>query len=250
MIFSRSLQITPEELKSWNLSPLPEEDGILETHFTDMYSGKFCDDLFSVPYFNQLGAGKLNPTNYGSLLVLDAYYCYNEVETLKILEQRMEQLKYPSEITKAVSDLIVKYDKYCNTFLDDWHLYPYAVDNVESSPIPVKIFPTPTMRYYAQHERDAAENEEPIYGLVALYPCFRLWPFLFWKFGEVSKDNLYYEWITGNQSSGSSAKAVDNLVTTYWVGKGHPWDTSAFQQIFKRSMYYEKSLFEEAVKIS
>jgi transcriptional activator, tenA family len=250
MIFSRSLQITQEELKSWNLGPLPEEEGILETHFTDMYSGKFCDVLFSAPYFTHLRTGKLNPTNYGSLLVLDAYYCYNEVETLKILKQRMEQLSYPSEITKVVSDLIVKYEKYCNTFLYDWHLYPDAVDNVESSPIPVKISPTPTMGDYAQHERDIAENAEPIYGLVALYPCFRLWPFLFWKFGEVSKDNLYYEWITGNQSSGSSAIAVDNLITTYWVGKGRTWDTGTFQEIFKRSMYYEKNLFEEAAKTS
>ena len=38
------------------------------------------------------------------------------------------------------------------------------------------------------------------------------------KFGTVSKDNLYYEWITGNQSSGSSANVVDTLITK-WVGK-------------------------------
>ncbi|HJA81676.1 MAG TPA: hypothetical protein H9776_08035 [Candidatus Mediterraneibacter intestinipullorum] len=129
-------------------------------------------------------------------------------------------------------------------------MLPSVSQNMESSPIPVEIVSTPTMRAYAQHERTVAENEEPIYGLVALFPCFRLWPFLFWKFGTVSKDNLYYEWITGNQSSGSSAAAVDSLITTYWIGKGCTWDEDTYKSIFKQSIYYEKYLFEEAAKKS
>ena len=127
-------------------------------------------------------------------------------------------------------------------------MLPSVSQNMESSPIPVEIVSTPTMRAYAQHERTVAENEEPIYGLVALFPCFRLWPFLFWKFGTVSKDNLYYEWITGNQSSGSSANVVDTLITNEWVNKGRPWDRASSLKIFERSINYEKSLFEEAVK--
>lgn len=250
MYFSRSLQLTQEEVKGLNLSPLPEEGGILEKHFIDNYSGKYCDDIFAFPYFNYLGCGKLDPTNYGSLLVLDAYYCYNEVETLKILYQRMTQKGYPSEIVNAVDTLAKKYKDYNDTFLQDWHLYPSSSQDADSSPIPVEIYPTETMRNYAQHERNCAENEEPIYGLVALFPCFRLWPFLFWKFGDkVSKDNLYYNWITGNQTGGSSATTVDNLITNEWKRKGHPWDEATYQEIFKTSIYYEKSLFKEAANI-
>lgn len=249
MYFSRSLQLTQEEVKGLNLNPLPQEGGILEQHFIATYSGRFCDTVFSAPYFTQLGTGKLDPTNYGALLVLDAYYCYNEVETLNILKQRMEQLKYPSEIIISVAKLCDKYRNYCITFLDDWHLWPYTGKDTESSPISVEIFPTPTMRDYARHERDCAETAEPIYGLAALFPCFRLWPFLFWKFKDkISTDNLYYNWITGNQSEGSSAKTVDNLITNEWVRKGRPWDTATFQEIFKRSIYFEKALFEEAAK--
>ena len=74
MVFSRSFQITLEELKSLILSPLPKDGGILENHFIDEYSGKFCDVLFSAPYFNYLGCGNINPANYGALLVLVAYY--------------------------------------------------------------------------------------------------------------------------------------------------------------------------------
>ena len=54
MYFSRSLQLTQEEVKGLNLNPLPQEGGILEQHFIDSYSGKFCDVVFSAPYFTQL----------------------------------------------------------------------------------------------------------------------------------------------------------------------------------------------------
>lgn len=250
MYFSRSLQLTQEELQGLNLGVFAEQGGVLEQHFQEVYSGKFSNEIFALPYFNYLGCGKLDPTEYGALLVLDAYYCYNQVEVLKILKKRMEENKYPCEIINAVDALTIRYMKYCNTFLDSWHLWPYKADDLESSPIPVKIFPTPNMAYYVQHERDCAEKEEPIYGLVALFPCFRLWPFLFWKFGDkVSKDNLYRHWIMENQSSGSSARAVDGLITKYWIEKGNPWDTTAFKEIFKKSINFEKTLFEEAARL-
>ena len=47
MVFSRSFQITLEELKSLILSPLPKDGGILENHFIDEYSGKFCEAVYS-----------------------------------------------------------------------------------------------------------------------------------------------------------------------------------------------------------
>ena len=258
MYYSRAIQLTDEELRQFKIV---EEDDDLNSWFYDTFINgeqSVGEKTFKLPYFTQIGNGTLDPQRYGSLIVLDAFYCFNSTYTLYQILQRMKgSSDYSKVFIEAVDGLYKKYYKFVGGFVTDWHLKsignlpkPEDADAV-SKLMDVCIVPTDTMRDYAQFERNVATDPstEPVYALVTLFPCFAFWPWLFWKFGTPLDTNVYKGWIESNQGGGS-AKAVNSIIATEWQGKGKAFDKSTVIQLMKRSMSFEAALFADAVPIA
>ena len=46
------------------------------------------EKTFKLPYFTQVGNGTLDPQRYGSLIVLDAFYCFKST-VIQLMKQSM-----------------------------------------------------------------------------------------------------------------------------------------------------------------
>ncbi len=258
MLYSRAQILTEKDLLEFNLM---NEDGTLKKLFYKTFTegeASVGEKTFKLPYFTQVGSGTLDPQRYGSLIVLDAYYCFNSTYSLYCIFDRVKNAPdhYTPNFIQSVSSLYAKYYKFVGSFVTDWHLKsatPLPEPDKADSKILLDhletcVEPTDTMRNYAQFERNIAtdKNTEPLYALISMFPCYAFWPWLFWKYGTPADSNLYKGWIQSNQGGGS-ATLVDTLVEKEWIGQGKAFDTSLALNIMKQSMQYELAMFTEAV---
>ena len=258
MLYSRAQVLTEKDLLSFNLM---DEDGTLKklfyTHFTTG-TASIGEKAFQLPYFTQIGSGTLDPQRYGSLIVLDAYYCFNSTYSLYCIYDRVKNAPdhYTPTFIRSVGDLYTKYYKFVGSFVTDWHLKsatPLPEPEKADSKILLDLLetcvePTENMQNYAQFERNIATDNstEPLYALISMFPCYAFWPWLFWKYGTPADTNLYKGWIQSNQGGGS-ATLVDTLVENEWIKQGKVFDAALALSIMNKSMEYEVTMFTEAV---
>ena len=162
----------------------------------------------------------------------------------------MSKPEYASMLD-SVNALLEKYRKFVSSFVTDWHLSDDVSkselldETVYAKILNSVVVPTDNVKTYVQYERNAAEKEEPIYGLITLFTCYAFWPILFRTFGtDIPESNLYREWIIGNQG-GHSAIAVDGIVQTYWLDAGHSLDKDKVQNIIEDCLMCEYKMFKE-----
>lgn len=250
MIYSRANFLTKEDLREF---PILDDDGCLMKFFKQI-----CADMgmkektLSLPYFVDLQyPPRLDPTKYGALIVLDTYYCFNSAWTLEIIRNNMMSRPEYAPMLEKVNALLEKYRKFVATYVTDWHLSDDASaselfnEAVNARILNSVVVPTENVKAYTEYERRAAETEEPIYGLITLFTCYAFWPILFRTFGtDIPDDDLYKDWITGNQG-GHSAMAVDGIVQTYWLDAGHELDKDKVQTIIENCLMCEYKMFKE-----
>ena len=246
MIYSRADFLTTEDIKNFTLL---DGDGWLMSNFKNLCAEEgWVEKTLKLPYFQGLKTGSLNPTEYGSLLVLDAYYCYNCVTTIQIVKSRMyEKKKDYDNMLDDMEHLVEGYIVFAKSFLDYWHL---GTESTVLADIPYEemqdtfVVPTNNAEGYADFERSQARTQEPILGLITLFTCYEFWPMLFGSFGkDIPLSNVYRDWILGNQG-GSSAKVVDSMVERYFDG-GHCVDDEMVKNIFRTCLNYEYTMFKE-----
>lgn len=162
MLYSRAQILTDKDLQAFNLM---EKDGTLKELFYKNFTegeASVGEQTFKLPYFTQIGSGKLDPQRYGSLIVLDAYYCFNSTYSLYCIFDRVKNDPghYTPNFIKTVSDLYTKYYDFVGNFVKDWHLKsatPLPAPDKADSKILLDLLetcvePTETMRNYAQYE--------------------------------------------------------------------------------------------------
>lgn len=194
--------------------------------------------VVNTQYLQAMKAGKLNPQDFGCLTVQDAYYCYRSAETLNSLLCKIDKEK-EAELYELADSLYEGYVDYNQTFFTDWHLHTAS-----------SITPTDTFRSYSEHEHYVMCAYEPIYTLVALLPCYYLWPW----FGKEIKSSggytpgVYKSWFDGcwdGDSYFDSAYVIGNFIEE-WKSKGKEFDEELAKQTFKTSINYELAAFTEA----
>ncbi len=190
--------------------------------------------VVSTDYLQRMKSGILNPQDFGVLTVLDSYYCYRAAETMSGLLCQIDA-QQELELHELVSSLLQGYREYNSTFFDDWHIR--TSDSVN---------PTETFRSYAEHEHHIMCSEAPIYTLVAMLPCYYLWP---WFADSILSApdyvrGVYDYWLNCCLGYGSAYR-IGNFIDE-WQKQGKEFDEELAMQIYKTSMNFELAAFSEA----
>lgn len=197
-----------------------------------------ANDVVNTAYLQAMKIGELDPLYYGSLTVLDSYYCYKAADTLKSLLCKIDN-REEKEMYQLVSGMADSYDDYNRVFLDSWHLRQSD-----------SVTPTETMYGYAEHEHNVMCSNDPIYTLVSYIPCYYLWPWFSKQIME-NKDyspGVYADWFSGNyygEGSFDSALNIGEFIDK-WQKHGKAFDEKVAFDIYKKSMDYELKVFTEA----
>lgn len=232
MMLFRSIGLTPADLQETagrNLQIDP--DGFLMTAFNKNISA--ADTAYNSVFINGIKNGSLNPEHYGSVNVLDAYYCYEAASSIWISCSKAKNKD--SGLYALLSKLYNGYANYNKTFNEHWH-----VSAAKS------VSPTPCFREYAEHERRVANEEDAIYILAALLPCYYLW---YWMAHKINQDKtlspgLYQPWVDGNDYEPHSAELIDEFIQN-WKKAGKSFDESKALDIFRTSITCEGKVFNE-----
>lgn len=206
-------------------------DGFLSRAFEQNISA--ADTAYNSVFIEGIKNGSLDPQRYGAVNVLDAYYCYEAASSLWIACSKAKNKD--QGLYELLTRLYNGYAGYNQTFLNQWHIS--ASKNVT---------PTICFREYAEHERKVAKDEDAVYLLPALLPCYYLWYWMAQKIKQDStlKPGLYQFWVDGNAYEPHSAEAIDDFISQ-WSSAGKTWDESKAMEIFKTSITLEGKVFNE-----
>ncbi|MBR1693707.1 MAG: hypothetical protein IJ711_13190 [Lachnospiraceae bacterium] len=236
-IYTRNIRFTARLQKGAQVrTAKPPEDSFFFRVFEKNLD--VANAVIDTKYLQAMKHGVLNPQDYGCLTVLDSYYCYRAADTLLSLLSEIDDKEYP-DLKRLVEVQYEGYEEYNSTFFRDWHIR--TADSVN---------PTDTMMAYAEHEHHVMCAYPPIYTLVAMLPCYYLWPWFSQKIEESSdyEPGVYKDWFEGNYSgedSYDSAYEIGNFIDA-WQKDGKEFDESLAGEIFSKSMNYELAAFTEA----
>ena len=188
---------------------------------------------YNTTFIQGIRNGNLSPETYGSVSVLDAYYCY---EAAKSIWYTCGQAEENSELQMTLKKFYNSYAQYNGTFYSTWHV-----------PAAQNVVPTNAFAAYARHERIVAKEESPIYLLPALMPCYKLWAWMAYRiYQDPEKQTGVYDfWVTGNmghEGESGSATLADHVISN-WIKEGKPFDESKAMDIFRKSMQCEYAVF-------
>ncbi len=234
MLLLRSVGLTSEDLaqeRTLLRGPGPVPDGFLTRAFRA--STEAANTAYRSPFIDGIRTGSLSPDRYGAVNVLDAYYCYEAAKS--IWEGCRKSQAADQGLYRLQSRLYNGYAAYNATFYEYWHVLTSK-----------SVSPTDHFREYAAHERAVSLNDEPIYLLAALLPCYYLW---YWMADKIHKDpaaspGVYRGWVDGNRGDPLTAYLVDEFINQ-WRLAGRPFDEAKAIRIFATSMEYESKVFDE-----
>lgn len=188
---------------------------------------------YNTVFIQGIRNGDLSPETYGSVSVLDAYYCYEAAKSIWYTCGRADE---NSDLQVTLKKFYNSYAQYNGTFYSTWHV-----------PAAQNVVPTNAFETYAKHERAVAEKEPPIYLLPALMPCYKLWAWMAYKiYQDPEKTPGVYEfWVEGNMGyEGESGSAIlADRVISKWIKDGKAFDENKALDIFRKSMQCEYAVF-------
>lgn len=223
--------LSKSEAKHYARLSVSEEYSFLKKAFEANMD--IAEATYNTPFIQGIRNGNLSPEVYGSVSVLDAYYCY---EAAKSIWYTCRYADENSELQTTLKKFYNSYAEYNGTFYSTWHV-----------PAAQNVVPTNAFETYAKHERSVAEKESPIYLLPALLPCYKLWAWMAYKiYQDPGKNPGVYEfWVEGNmghEGESGSANLADNVISN-WIKDGKDFDENKALEIFKKSMQCEYAVF-------
>lgn len=189
---------------------------------------QIAQEALNTDFVQGIKKGNLHPQTYGAFNVSDAYYCFHGADDYHYAADRAK-----NPILQAfLQHKHDSYQSYNDTFPDTWR-----VRNGES------IVPTDVCAQYADFEAQVCNQEEPIYALIAMLPCEYLWAWLGEQLNGYHDNNLYGDWITGNQGY-SGSYAMGNFIEGYQ--QTSRIDEHKAMSIYTQAITYEKENFATA----
>ncbi|XP_022093498.1 uncharacterized protein LOC110980809 [Acanthaster planci] len=178
-------------------------------------------------FIQGIKSGLLDPTDYGGYTVQDAVYCSNATTYYGIAEDKSQD-----EIMKAfIQSRVKSYTSYTKVMFKQWHIRD-----------PSGVAMGAAAASYSAFEKGVAENCEPIYLLIAMLPCEKLWEWLAEQIQSgISETNVYSFWITDNLGGSSKlAHFIDAYADEYGV------DLQKAKDIYHGAMQGEVNFFASA----
>ena len=233
--------VSESEIMYYEKPSVPEAYNFLQKAFEANMD--IAKKTYNTPFIQSIKADNLSPEIYGSVTVLDAYYCYEAAQSIWHACGHADE---NSELQNALKKFYNSYAKYNGTFYSTWHV-----------PAAQNVVPNNAFQTYARHERAIAKDESPIYLLPALMPCYKLWAWMAYKIYQewnpesdsnkqnMCDDKLYSFWVLGNMGTKGDSKSANlaNQVISQWVKEGKEFDEEKALKIFRKSMQCEYDVF-------
>ncbi|XP_027006962.1 uncharacterized protein LOC113645516 [Tachysurus fulvidraco] len=182
-----------------------------------------ADKTLHVDFMQQMQKNSLQAERYVHFTLQDINYLVQVTDMLKTMSKKVNK-------PKDISDFLIARYKSYNSFLDTLLLqYFFKV-----TPF---IKPTPAMvKYMASYRETMAKD--PIYFVVGLLPCARLWKWLA-NNADIPKTNVYYTWKVDNMD-GHPEKHYKALLNKYLTT---PEQISNATALFRMQMQNEHDFF-------
>ena len=127
----------------------------------------------------------LDPSEFGGYMLDDSVYCKEGSKSLAIAAGRSNGNKTLKKVLKSEAE---SWKGYWEWLSDVWHLK--KSNGIELGEAAAN---------YMDHIRNVAENENPVYTILAMTPCAKLWPWLGKQIGSGSNDfGVYTSWVEEN----------------------------------------------------
>ena len=186
---------------------------------------EIAQEALNTDFVQGIKSGTLNPQTYGAFNVSDAYYCFHGAADY---QTAADNATHP--VLKAyLQQKHDSYQSYNETFPDTWRVQDGS-----------SIVPTQVCKEYSEFETSVCQSEEPIYALIVMLPCEYLWAWLGEQLAGYEENNLYKDWITGNQGF-SGAYKMGNFINEYV--QENPIDHERALSIYRQAMTFEKDNF-------
>ncbi|KAL4231395.1 hypothetical protein ACF0H5_008974 [Mactra antiquata] len=171
----------------------------------------------------------LDPTKFGAFMVQDAVYCYYSMEVIAIASAKVTNDK---KLQDFFDWTYASYNEYTAYLLKEWHIGD-----------PTTIVLGPACENYVNHLYDVARNMEPIYLVVAMTPCAKLWPWLGGQLNTGTGDfGVYTDWAKFNFVKDSKGfKEYEALIDSKQLQGGI--DPSKALDVYSKSMNNEAGFF-------
>ncbi len=191
-------------------------------------STDLAQDALNTLYIQGIAHGTLDPNNYGQYSVQDAVYCSNAIESYNTAIGKAAD----GEIRAFLTARRDGYIKYKDNIFSQWHISQ-----------PSAINPSPAAKQYMAFESIVARQLPPLYLVVAMIPCERLWS---WLANQVKpgspSGNLYNFWINGNLND-SGAQKLETFINEHV----NNIDVNQAISVYQGCMTGEGNFFRSAV---
>ncbi|MEM7116428.1 MAG: TenA family transcriptional regulator [Chloroflexota bacterium] len=191
-------------------------------------SQDLAQEALATKYIQGIKSGLLDPNAYGQYSVQDVVYCHNGVTDWQAVASRATR----SEVQEFANARVLSWQKYAAETYGDWHI---------SDPSAVTL--STAAQTYADFESKVAHTYDPLYAVVVMIPCDRLWYWLATQLkGEAATPNTYQFWIDGNSAGDNGAAKMEAVVDS------HATDIDQAQAltVYRTAMLGEVNFFRSA----
>ena len=185
-----------------------------------------AQEALNTDFVQGIKNGNLNPQTYGAFNISDAYYCFHGATDYQTAADRASHTVLKAYLQQKHDS----YKSYNDTFPDTWRVQDGS-----------SIVPTDVCKAYSAFESSVCQGEEPIYALIVMLPCEYLWAWLGDQLAGYEDNNLYKDWITGNQGYSGSYK-MGNFINEY--SQQYPLDADKALEIYTQAITYERNNFD------
>ncbi|KAF4114807.1 uncharacterized protein si:ch1073-67j19.1 [Onychostoma macrolepis] len=175
-------------------------------------------------FLRQMENGSLQAERYINFTIQDIGYLLRITKMLKRMSAKVAQ---PDDIRNFMKGRYLSYKSFADSMLKQYFF--------KGEP---SIQQTPAMRKYLSFYRNLVDNEEPLYFVVGLLPCSRLWVWLANNL-NIPPTNAYYTWKVGNMD-GSPEKHYKALLNKYL---NTPEKVAKANAVFRAQMQNEHDFF-------
>ncbi|KAL3888074.1 hypothetical protein ACJMK2_000456 [Sinanodonta woodiana] len=156
-------------------------------------------DALNSKFIQGLRYGNLDPTRFGGYMVQDSIYCYYCKGDIDIAATKATDPNLREFLEQRSKSYITYYEE----MFKKWHI-------IDASGIELNK----ECKDYADLEKNVAETMDPLYLVVALIPCHKLWPWLGQQITWPQHDfGVYESWVTSNLNPCSqSYRKLDKII--------------------------------------
>ena len=197
-------------------------------------TAEYQQQALNSSYIHGLKEICLDPSEFGAFMVQDAVYLYEGMVSMNKAAARSNTNATVQNFLKSNAD---DWKGYYESMYEAWHIK--TTEGIQLGNAAEK---------YVSDIRKVADEEEPVYTILALTPCAKLWPWLGKQIGS-GKDNfgVYTSWVEYNLDPTYEAHIEFENYVEWAYQAGQVTATKALE-IFTTSIENEVAFFNSVTR--